>query len=66
MNPTQQDIKERQEAYRDAEAAHVLIKIIESNGSLNPTYDGNHGYHYPEIETLLNKDSAAAEKTLQK
>ncbi|MCX8150841.1 MAG: hypothetical protein N3D85_05010 [Candidatus Bathyarchaeota archaeon] len=66
MKQPQEDTKERQETYKNAETAHLLIKIIEANNNLNPTYDTTRGYHYPEIETLLNKDSTSTEKTLQK
>ncbi len=66
MSTTQEETKERHEAYKEAETAHLLLKIIEANGNLNPTYDTNHGYHYPEIEALLNKDPASTEKTLKK
>ena len=66
MKATQEEANERYAAYKDAEVAHLLIKLTETDGELKPTYDTTKGYTYPEVEQLIGKNSADTDKLLQR
>jgi DNA-directed RNA polymerase subunit RPC12/RpoP len=58
-------LAQRVELYKRPDVEAVMNAILSKTGRLDPVFDLQYGYRYPDVETAINKDSDGAVALLE-